>query len=511
MQEQRKSLVMISRTIRTIPLLICITVFCSSMTPLKKGGKNNIFISNYENVLGTSFELKVKAINSKQADLAEKAALQEITRLSEILSGYDKNSEFEHWMSTHHQPVTISKELMEVLSACETWSMKTNGALNPSAETINMLWKKAEARQELPTAKEINNAVALATQQHWQLDLINGTAIHTSGAALKLNSFVKSYIIEKATKAALSIKDVSGIVMNIGGDIVVKGDMNELIKIANPISNAINDPALTSVSLQNKAIATSGNYRRGNRINGKWYSHIVDPRTGIPTEGIISATVIADDGVEAGALATAFNVLSVNESVKLASQFEHTDYLIITNKGEHIQSKGWSAFETASSPKSIVPTTQDKDWNTDYQVAVNVALAQQPGFAKRPFLAIWVADAENKPIRTVTVWFNKQKWLRDLRSWFNAYNGNFTPESLDLGSVASATRMPGMYTINWDGKDDKGNYVKQGNYTINIEVAREHGTYQLMQQEVKCVKKAQSYTLQGNVEVTSATIDYKKK
>ena len=343
MQEQRKSLVMISRTIHTISLLICITVFCSSMTPLKKGGENNIFISNYENVLGTSFELKVKAINSKQADLAEKAALQEITRLSEILSGYDKNSEFEHWMNTHHQPVTISKELMEVLSACETWSIKTHGALNPSAETINILWKNAETKQELPTAKEINNAVALATQQHWQLDLLNGTAIHTSEAALKLNSFVKSYIIEKATNTALSIKGVSGIVMNIGGDIVVKGDINELIKIANPISDAINDPALTSVSLQNKAIATSGNYRRGNRINGKWYSHIVDPRTGIPTEGITSATVIADDGVEAGALATAFNVLSVDESVKLASQFAHTDYLIVTNKGEHIQSKGWSA------------------------------------------------------------------------------------------------------------------------------------------------------------------------
>ncbi|MFK4980212.1 FAD:protein FMN transferase, partial [Klebsiella pneumoniae] len=81
-----------------------------------------------------------------------------------------------------------------------------------------------------------------------------------------------------------------------------------------------------------------GNYKRGYLIQGKWYSHIVDPRTGQPVEEIIAATVIAPKATDAGALATAFNVLSVEESKQLALQYPDAAYLIITKNGEQIKS-----------------------------------------------------------------------------------------------------------------------------------------------------------------------------
>jgi hypothetical protein len=85
-------------------------------------------------------------------------------------------------------------------------------------------------------------------------------------------------------------------------------------------------------------------------------------------------------------------------------------------------------------------------------------------------------------------------------------------ENSDLtSSVSSATRPPGKYTLKWDGKDNHGKLVAPGKYTVFIEVAREHGTYQLMRQEVECKGAAQQFTLTGNAEVTAASLDYRKK
>jgi hypothetical protein len=84
-------------------------------------------------------------------------------------------------------------------------------------------------------------------------------------------------------------------------------------------------------------------------------------------------------------------------------------------------------------------------------------------------------------------------------------------EGKDLtASVASATRPPGKYTVKWDGKDSAGKLVKPGKYTVNIEAAREHGTYQIMRQEVEFDGKPKQFQLPGNQEISSASIDYRK-
>jgi hypothetical protein len=84
-------------------------------------------------------------------------------------------------------------------------------------------------------------------------------------------------------------------------------------------------------------------------------------------------------------------------------------------------------------------------------------------------------------------------------------------ETGSISALSSATRSPGKYTIKWDGKDDKGEYVKTGNYTINIEVVREHGTYQLITQEIKINNKVNKIELTANTEVAAASIELKKK
>ena len=133
------------------------------------------------------------------------------------------------------------------------------------------------------------------------------------------------------------------------------------------------------------------------------------------------------------------------------------------------------------------------------------------GPARRPFVAIWVEDKDKTPLRTISLWYNKPRWLHDLRAWYSANYGKYNVESGTINSITSATRTPGKYAIKWDGKDDKGEFVKTGNYTINIEVVREHGTYQIITQEVKVNNKENKIELTANTEVASASIEVKKK
>ena len=122
------------------------------------------YISHYENVLGTSLELKISATSQKEATTAEAAALNEISRLGKILSGYDAASEFSVWLRTSQQPIHVSPELFEVMNLFDEWSIRSRGALNPSAEVINRLWKQSVVDQHLPTKEELSVAIAEAQQ-----------------------------------------------------------------------------------------------------------------------------------------------------------------------------------------------------------------------------------------------------------------------------------------------------------------------------------------------------------
>lgn len=491
--------------------LLAVLVFSSAAILPKKAAK--IYVADYENVLGTSLEIKIAADNNQSAQKAEAAALAEIDRLNTILSGYDASSEFSRWMQTKQQPVKVSAELFEVLRLFQQWRSQTRGALDPAAETISQLWKQAAKSNQVPDAAAIQQAVSTVQQQHYILDAANQTATRTSDAPLVLNSFAKSYIMNKASEKSLAVSGVQGVVVNIGGDIVVKGDHTEEVQVSNPKASAENDAPVAVLTVQNKTIATSGNYRRGLRINDQWYSHIVDPRLGKPVDAVISATVIANEATDAGALATALNVLPVAEAQQLMQTVPGAEYMIITRDGATITSKGWTKMTKTVLPKENTTTTiaREKEWDAQYELAINFELALIPGVRiHRPFVAVWVADENNKPVRHIAIWYNKPKWLNDMRSWYATYNDEFAAGSQSISSTTSATRGPGKYTLKWDGKDDKGNLVKKGTYTVYIEAAREHGTYQLMKQEFT-TNKAQHIDLTGNVEVASASLDYQKK
>lgn len=492
-----------ARSMKTIMPFVCcllMATLCSSTSsrPVK------YYVARYENVLGTSLEVKVLTASSAVSEKARAAVLREIARLSAILSGYDPHSEFSQWMRTSNVPQRVSPELFEVLGLFDSWRVRTDGALDASAEIVTRLWKQAAARGQIPTDPELQQAVARVRQLHWRLDSVNRTATHLSDAPLMLNSFAKSYIIRRAAEAGRAVGHVDGIVVNIGGDMIILGEVNERVLISDPKDDAENAAAIDRLMVSNRAVATSGNYRRGEQIAGRWYSHIVDPRTGQPAGAVISATVVAPGATDAGALATAFNVLSPAESAALAAKIPGVEYLIITASGERIMSHGWKSLEWET-PTGL-PIADKEETEMVINLQINL---QDGGNVKRPYVAVWVEDENHAPVRTITVWHGSDRYMDELKSWYLKYHELYTTDGNFGSSSTSATRSAGKYTLKWDGKDDVGKPVKPGKYFLKIEAAREHGTHQLLRQEFDWANTVTQINIGANIEV-SASMEIRK-
>ena len=168
---------------------------------------------------------------------------------------------------------------------------------------------------------------------------------------------------------------------------------------------------------------------------------------------------------------------------------------------------GLTAFSRVGGDRTAAP------WDDDFELAVDFQIAQ-PGSGRyhRPYVAIWVEDASGKPVRTLSLWVNNSgrgpRYIRELRRWFSSERGD---ASNLISTVSSATRLPGKYSVTWNGRDDAGRPVEQGNYRLLIEAAREHGSYQLMQQDLTLATTPKAIDLQGNEEIAGARVEYRRR
>lgn len=124
----------------------------------------------------------------------------------------------------------------------------------------------------------------------------------------------------------------------------------------------------------------------------------------------------------------------------------------------------------------------------------------------RPYVAVWIEDAQGKPVRTLQLWVGKDEWLKDLRSWWRKVGRN---DRVLVDAVTSATRPAGKYRFSWDGLDDQGQRVEQGEYTFYIEVVREHGGRNYLRQKLQLAEQSFEHRLNPTQETGPITINYK--
>lgn len=510
-----------TKTIFPAGTLLLILAMTASSTSV---ARDHIFTFQYDNVLGTSLEIKAVASTAAQAHKAEAAVLAEISREARILSTWDPESEVSRWTRTRGDAVPVSEELYQILGMYDQWRTRTNGALNPSAQSVIAVWQTAAKANRTPSASELAEAVAKARENQWILNPAARTATHTGSAPLVFASFTKSFIIDKAANAALRT-GVQSVVVNIGGDIAVRGRLAEPVDIADPRSSQENADPISRIMVHNLAVATSGDYRRGIEIAGRHYSHIVDPRTGLPAENVISSTVVAPNPADAGALATAFSILSVQESEKLAASIPGVAYLLVGKNGRRIQSDNWETLEAPIGQIEMAAVTRPAygrlsfaaaipeggAWDSSMELTIDFEIAQTRGMAKRPFVAAWVEDADHFQIRTIALWYHEDRYLTEMKSWFRSDRMRAMAEGKEIfRTISSATRGPGKYSLKWDGKDNVGKLARAGKYTVYLEIAREHGTHQLVKKEMEFNGTPDRIAFPANTELTSASFDYHK-
>ncbi len=473
----------------------------------------------HENVMGTSLELRVVADSARSAEKAEARVLAEIDRLSAIFSSHNPQSEFSSWQRTREIPVRVSSELFDVLSLADRLRIATAGAFDPRVAVVSQVWSNLAKEGRTPDDVEIARARDRMSGLAWRLDATARTAEHLTDCPLTLDAIAKGYIVGRACEVGLE-QGAVGLLLNVGGDLRVVGAMAPKVGIVDPSRDSESTAPLTTIQIRDRSVSTSGNSQRGVRINGRWYSHILDPRTGRPVETTTSATVVSRQPAETDALATAFNVLSPEESFRLAASLPDVDCLIVDAQGRTRQSANWRRIDLALADRPEIETPNADAWGHDFELIVRFEINRPEAEAKRyrrPYVAIWVEDAEGKTVRNLALWVSMGgsgpfQWLPDLKRWYkNDQIRKRTDKTEMVITIARPTRPPGKYSVLWDGKDDHGKPLPRGEYTLCIDAAREHGTYQSMKTPVTIAEAPFSINLPGGVEIKAATVDFARK
>lgn len=114
------------------------------------------------------------------------------------------------------------------------------------------------------------------------------------------------------------------------------------------------------------------------------------------------------------------------------------------------------------------------------ELEVQVELPKiETGTYHRPYVAVWIEDEQQQPVRLVEAWLDKPDWIKDLRRFWRKL-GRSEPQLVDART--GATKGPGSYKVRWDGKDEQGKAVAAGNYVLFVEAAREQGGRNLAKQ-----------------------------
>lgn len=117
------------------------------------------------------------------------------------------------------------------------------------------------------------------------------------------------------------------------------------------------------------------------------------------------------------------------------------------------------------------------------QLEIQVELPKiETGTYHRPYVAVWIENEQQQPVRLVEAWLEKPDWIKDLRRFWRKL-GRSEPQLVD--AKTGATKGPGSYKVHWDGKDEQGKAVAAGNYVLFVEAAREQGGRNLAKQAFK--------------------------
>lgn len=284
-------------------------------------------------LMATTFRISLHAESRAQAEKAADAAFKHIAFLNTVFSDYEPNSELILLCNAANAApgagVKASPALFGLVERALDIARATDGAFDITCGNLSNLWRRARRQKKLPPADRLQQALAATDWKAVKLDAdptVQTIAFTRSGMLLDVGGIAKGYAADDGLRILREHGITRALVM-AGGDIAIgdppPGAAAWEIKLRTFAKSAGvgEDEPMETVRLKNCAVSTSGDLYQFTEIDGKRYSHIVSPFTGVGLTERIACSVIAPDCTTSDALATAMCVLGQERGREVIAKF----------------------------------------------------------------------------------------------------------------------------------------------------------------------------------------------
>ena len=299
--------------------------------------------------MGSAFDLTLVAKNQVEADQFFEQSIAEIDRIERLISSWDQASETTQVnQMAGIEAVKVSKELFDLVLRAKAIAQLTNGAFDPTYASVDKIWTFDGRSIGEPKAAIISASVAKIGYEKIELDPLESSLyLPLKGMKIGFGAIGKGYAADRV-KSLLQKHGVSAGIVNASGDMSAWGVQPNgkpwQIGLVNPKNK---DKIFAWFPINDQAVVTSGDYEKFVLINGKRYGHIINPKTGYPSQGVISCTVFAPKAELADALSTALFVMGVQTGIDFIDQLQQVEAIMIDDAGKVHTSKNIQIDETA--------------------------------------------------------------------------------------------------------------------------------------------------------------------
>jgi thiamine biosynthesis lipoprotein len=283
-------------------------------------------------LMGNRFEISVAADSGDLAEAHIDSAVAEISRIEKLLTTFSDDSQTnEINRNAGVQPVKVDREVFDLIARSLKISNLTQGAFDITYGSIDKsLWNFDINMKQLPDAETARKSVRLINYRNVIMDAANTTVfLKEQGMRIGFGGIGKGYAADRA-KQVLKERGVLSGVVNASGDLTTWGVQPDgkkwTIGIINP--DSVNE-VFSYMEISDLAVATSGNYEKFVMIDGKKYSHTINPRTGLPVTGIKSVTIITTNAEIADAMATPVMIMGIYVGLDMINQMKNIEAIII--------------------------------------------------------------------------------------------------------------------------------------------------------------------------------------
>lgn len=294
-------------------------------------------------LMGSKFDITISAVDSLQAERYIDEVITEITRIENLISDWKFDSQVsEINRMAGKQAVKVDQELFDLTQRALFFSQITDGAFDISSAAMDKIWKFDGSMKQLPSKEELTKAIEKVGYQNIILNPADTTVfLKKEGMKIGFGATGKGYAADKGRNLMQQMGVKAGIV-NASGDMAVWSDDIPQKKWRIGINNPFKNNDITEVvTLGNGAITTSGNYEKFAEIASVRYSHIMNPKTGMPATGLTSVTVIGPSAETANGFSTSLMVLGRKEGLRLLKKHPEYACLMITDNGRVYRSKNF--------------------------------------------------------------------------------------------------------------------------------------------------------------------------